>query len=371
MRILADKNIPYVHRLFGLENQIQVCDGRMITHRHIKYIDTLIVRSVTKVNHELLQGSSIKFIGSVTSGIDHIDNSYLKKCNIKFVSAPGSNAISVVEYVLSALFWLAKRDHFFLRDKIVGIVGFGNIGALLYQRLNNLGVATLLCDPYLSNTDNNKNWKSLEELVSKSDILTFHTPLTYTGDYPTWHMVNLDVLEALPEHSILINTSRGEVIDNIALLNILQSGKKINVVLDVWESEPDISLSLLSYVDIGTAHIAGYTFESKIRSVMQIYNQYCNYFNVPNKIYKSCLFSEVLGFIRVKKIDEIYLGQLINFVYDIYRDHLALKYFASKPGWFDVLRRYYYNRREWSALFVTTGKDCNDEILVNLGFGAF
>lgn len=370
MKVLADRDISYVHELFGMNNQIQKCEGRMISAENLKDIDILIIRSVTKVTSQLLCDNCVKFVGTVTAGFDHIDQDYLKNNNIKFSYAPGDNAISVVEYVLTSLFWLAQRDHFFLRDKTVGIVGVGHIGHLLYQKLHNFGVNTLLYDPYVSKTDSNKNWKSFDTLIAESDIVTFHTSLTYTGNHPTWHMVNLDVLDALPANSILINTARGSIIDNTALLKILQCKKKIRVVLDVWESEPYLLSPLLSYVDIGTAHIAGYTCDSKIRSIVNVYNQYCNYFNIINKIDLSYLLTISASYIKIKRLDEMLINQLIRSIYDIYKDHLALKNCAIHLREFDLLRQYYY-RREWSYIRVKTGKDYADEILMNLGFCIF
>ncbi|WHL25197.1 MAG: 4-phosphoerythronate dehydrogenase [Candidatus Blochmannia vicinus] len=371
MRILVDKDIPHIRRLFGLYNKITVCEGRIISAKDIRNIDILIVRSVTKVNQKLLDDDSIKFVGTTTSGIDHIDQDYLKKYGINFVYAPGNNAVAVVEYVFAALFWLAERDRFFLRDKIIGIVGVGHIGSLLHERLHSFGINTLLCDPPLEKKNINKynqSWNSFEKLVSDADILTFHTPLIYNGNDPTWHMVNIDVLESLSSNCILINTSRGSIIDNNALLKVLEHGKKLNVVLDVWETEPELSLPLLSYVDIGTAHIAGCTLESKTRSIIQIYNEYCKCFNIFDTVNLFELDSSVVYYLKVqKKIDEMLLNKLIKFVYDIHCDDLLLRRFAAVPGGFDKIRRCYLNRREWSSLCVETYVDYNNEILTNLG----
>lgn len=371
LKILADKDIFFINRLFDMDNEIRVCDGRDISTQDLKNIDVLIIRSVTKVNRKLLYNNLPKFVGTTTAGIDHIDQNYLKKNDVKFSYAPGSNAIAVVEYVLTSLFWLAQRNNFFLRDKTVGIVGVGHIGSLLYYRLNSFGIHTLLYDPYVSKIDPNKNWKSFETLVSESDILTFHTSLTYTGNHSTWHMVNKDVLDALPTNAVLVNTARGEVIDNTALLKVLQCGKKINIILDVWESEPYLLFPLLDYVDIGTAHIAGFTLESKIRSIMSIYNEYCNYFNIIKKVDLFNLISCSFNYVQINKLDEVWINKLMQFIYDIYQDHIALKNCAIHLGEFDLLRKYHYNRREWSTLCVKTGQSYTEEILAKLGFGIF
>lgn len=369
MKILADKNIPYVYELYGLYNDIQVCEGRFISVKDLKGIDVLIIRSVTKVNRELLIDNFLKFVGTVTSGIDHIDQNFLKEYGIFFAAAPGSNAIAVVEYVLAALFFLAQRNGFFLRDKIVGIVGVGHIGSLLHQRLHNFGVHTLLCDPFLSRTSITDNWRSLEKLVSEVDVLTLHTPLTYSGDYPTWHMIDINVLDALPSNTILINTCRGEVLDNSALLKVLKNGKKLDIILDVWESEPELSIPLLSYVDIGTPHIAGYTLESKIRGAVCIYNKYCKFFNIFHNIHECFSFFPTIRHIKVKKkIDERYLYKLVQCMHNIYCDDVVFRNFVFEPGGFDKLRKFYVNRREWSALCIETCSDYNYRVLTDLGF---
>lgn len=369
LRVLADRAIPYVNELFNTYSTVQQCAGRCIVTKNLKDIDVLIIRSVTKIDSKLLSDGSVKFVGTTTSGIDHIDYNFLKKNNIKFVFAPGSNAVAVVEYVLSALFWLAKRDRFFLRDKIVGIVGVGHIGYLLYQRLHNFGVHTLLCDPYVELKNKfNGNWKSFDALISESNILTFHIPLTDEGKHSTWHMVNFDVLDTLPDNSILINTARGSVVDNHALLKILKLGKKISVVLDVWESEPNILIPLLDYIDIGTPHIAGYTAESKIRSIVKIYNEYCKYFGIVNDIKFPTLPSNYgYGFL-VKKCDEGLINQLLQLIYDINLDHLVFRRYAIQLGGFELLRNRRDFRREWGSYYVKTGRDDIDNILMNLGF---
>lgn len=370
MKILADKNIPHIYELFNLHNDVQTCEGRIISTKNLKDIDVLIVRSVTTVNQALLADSFLKFIGTATSGIDHIDKNFLKKYEVPFVSAPGSNAIAVVEYVFTALFWLAQRDKFFLRDKIIGIVGVGHIGNLLRQRLNNFGIHTLLCDPFLSQKCNkNHNWKSLEELVSEVDILTLHTPLTYDGEHPTWHMINIDVLEALSSKAILINTCRGSVIDNSALLKILKNGKKLSVVLDVWESEPALSIPLVSYVDIGTPHIAGYTIESKMRGIIHIYHEYCKLFNIFDNVCTSLLLFPIVYNVSIPhEIDETSLYQLIRYMYDIRFDDVMFRRCIFTVGGFDKFRRCYTDRREWSSLCIKTCSDYNYKTLTSLGF---
>ncbi|QOI10969.1 4-phosphoerythronate dehydrogenase [Blochmannia endosymbiont of Colobopsis nipponica] len=369
MKILVDEDLLYVKQLFSKLGEIVLLNGYNITIDCLKLIDALIVRSVTNVNAELLYNTSVKFVGSVTAGVDHLDLNWLTKSGVKFINAPGCNARSVVEYIFSGLFFLAKRYGFFLRDKIVGIIGVGNIGKLLCQLLDLLEVQTLLCDPPLAKGGAIGNWHALEKLVSEADILTFHVPLIYDGPYATWHMVDDDFLSALPSNRILINTCRGGVFDNYALLRALQNGKKINVILDVWEFEPKILLPLLYSIDIGTPHIAGSSIEGKIRGAQCIFNAYNNFISVDRVVNSPFLLPPIMYYRRLTSVlDEKLLSDLIHSVYDIYHDNISLKNNAEKFGYFEWFRKYYLNRREWSSLYVHSFYSADIEILRELGF---
>ncbi|UVK76955.1 MAG: erythronate-4-phosphate dehydrogenase [Sodalis sp. Fle] len=334
--------------------------------------DALMVRSVTRVDSALLDGSRIKFVGTATAGTDHIDQDWLAKVGIGFSAAPGCNAIAVVEYVFSSLLWLSQRDGFSLLDKTVGIIGVGNVGSRLHQRLDAFGVRTLLCDPPLAEAGALGNWQPLEKLVAEADVLTFHTPLTHDGPYATWHEVDSELLAALPANRILINTCRGAVVDNAALLQALEGGKKLSVVLDVWEPEPVLLLSLLARVDIGTAHIAGYTLDGKARGTIQIFNAYSN-FLASSESADLTSFSprSAIGHIRLHGvIDEKALRWPVQLVYDVRRDDTALRAAAGQPGEFDRLRKHYFERREWSSLCIETDDSVGADKLIQLGFSA-
>lgn len=277
MKILVDENIPYAQALFSRLGEVIAVAGRTISSRQLAKIDALIVRSITRVDGALLDGSGVKFVGSATAGTDHVDQDWLANAGIYFASAPGCNAIAVVEYVFSVLLWLAQRDGFALHEKTVGIIGVGNVGRCLQRRLEAFGVNTLLCDPPLAEAGNSGQWQSLEKLVLEADVLTFHTPLIRNGPYSTWHQVDAELLAVLPANRILINACRGAVVDNAALLEVLEKGKRLRVVLDVWELEPALSLPLLARADIGTAHIAGSTLEGKARGTTQLFNAYSDF----------------------------------------------------------------------------------------------
>lgn len=213
-------------------------------------------------------------MGTATAGTDHVDEDWLRQAGIGFSAAPGCNAIAVVEYVFSALLMLAERDGFALRDRTVGIVGVGNVGGRLQARLEALGIRTLLCDPPRADRGDEGDFRSLDELVQEADVLTFHTPLFKEGPYKTLHLADDALISRLKPGSILINACRGAVVDNAALLARLNAGQDLGVVLDVWEGEPDLNVDLLNTIDIGTAHIAGYTLEGKARGTTQVFEAY-------------------------------------------------------------------------------------------------
>ncbi|WON75689.1 4-phosphoerythronate dehydrogenase PdxB [Serratia sp. UGAL515B_01] len=371
MKILVDENMPYALDLFGRLGEVQAVPGRPIPRDALADANALMVRSVTKVNQELLAGTGISFVGTATAGTDHVDLAWLQQMGIGFSAAPGCNAIAVVEYVFSALLTLAERDGFHLLDKTVGIVGVGNVGSRLDARLKALGVRTLLCDPPRAARGDAGEFWPLEKLVAEADILTFHTPLNKTGPYKSLHLVNAELLDAMPEDRILINASRGAVVHNAALLNVLEQGKRLSTVLDVWEPEPNLSLALLDWVDIATAHIAGYTLEGKARGTTQVFEAFAQHIGQPQSIELASLlpvpeFSEV----RLNRpLDEGMLKRLMHLVYDVRRDDAPLRKVAGLPGEFDRLRKHYQERREWSSLQVLCDDSASAELLHKLGFG--
>ncbi|MCW6606766.1 4-phosphoerythronate dehydrogenase PdxB [Yersinia ruckeri] len=370
MKILVDENMPYAGELFQRLGEVQAIPGRPIPLEALTHADALMVRSVTKVNAELLQGTRIRFIGTATAGTDHVDEAWLRQQGIGFSAAPGCNAIAVVEYVFSALMMMAERDGFQLRDKTVGIIGVGNVGSRLNARLNALGIRTLLCDPPRAERGDQGEFWPLEKLVREADVLTFHTPLNKTGPHQSLHMVDSECLAALPDNRILINACRGAVVDNAALLAALEKGKKLNVVLDVWEPEPDLSLSLLARVDIGTPHIAGYTLEGKARGTTQVFEAFSQHIGQPQSIELASLLPQPeFSHIRLNgELDEGKLKRLMHLVYDVRRDDAPLRQVAGIPGEFDRLRKHYQERREWSSLCVQCDDPASAELLQKLGF---
>lgn len=370
IKILCDEKIPCAKILFGQLGEVVFINGSKIPRSELKLADALIIRSETIVNADLLSDTKIKFVGTATAGTDHIDKKWLKESGISFSSAPGCNAIAVVEYVFSSLLWLAAKNGFFLRDKIVGIIGVGNIGSCLNQRLKAIGVRTILCDPILEERGIPGPWKNLETLVTQADIITLHTPLTREGLHPTWHIINDDLISTLPNNRILINTSRGPIIDNIALNKALQKGKSLSVILDVWEKEPFISLSLLNKVDIGTAHIAGYSLEGKVNGTVQIFISYSNFLKIKYLKKSDMLIPPpTITKLQLRSlVNEESLRQLVHLLYNVKYDDMHLRRVAGIKGQFNIIRKDYHKRREWSSLCVEIEDPVSANILTKLGF---
>lgn len=372
MKILVDENMPYARELFSRTGTVVAVPGRPVPQAELDDADGLMVRSVTKVNAELLSGKPVKFVGTATAGTDHIDEAFLQEQGIAFSAAPGCNAIAVVEYVFSSLLLLAERDGFLLKDRTVGIVGVGNVGGRLQARLEALGIKTLLCDPPRADRGDDGEFLPLSTLVADADILTFHTPLYKQGEYKTLHLADEALLKALKPGTILINACRGPVVDNAALLKVLEQRDDLSVILDVWEPEPELSLPLLAKVDIATAHIAGYTLEGKARGTTQVFEAWTAFLREPQQVALDTLLpAPEFGQITLHgELDQPTLKRLVHLVYDVRRDDAPLRAVAAIPGEFDRLRKNYLERREWSSLQVQCDVEPVAALLKKLGFNA-
>lgn len=265
MKILADSNILSVEQRFSRLGRLQLFDGRSLRREDLVGADALLVRSITPVDEALIAGTGVRFVGTATSGIDHIDTDYLATTGIGFAHARGSNANAVVDYCFAALAFATLHRGFSLPDSRVGIVGAGAVGAALAAKLEALGVNVLRCDPPLEIADRSgRRYSSLEETLA-CDVVSLHVPLIRSGSHPTLSMIGAAEIERL-EGAVLINACRGSVVDESALKEALLSGAEITTVFDVWKNEPLIDVELLNLVDIATPHIAGYSEEAKLNA---------------------------------------------------------------------------------------------------------
>jgi len=274
MQILFDENILYGNEAFSLLGDVRSCAGRDITPEMVGNVDLLFVRSVTKVNRDLLAGSRVKFVATATSGSDHIDTEFLAGAGIAFADAIGSNANSVAEYVVAALLTLGARRDFPLAGKSIGVIGVGHVGSLVVEKARALGMTVLRNDPPRQRKEPGFKGVSLDEALA-ADVVSLHVPLTKDGLDPTFHLVDAARLERLKRGAILIQSSRGAVVDTGALKHMLKEKDGLVCVLDVWENEPVIDAELLELADIGTPHIAGYSWTSKVEATRLVYEAAC------------------------------------------------------------------------------------------------
>ncbi|MBM2840795.1 MAG: Erythronate-4-phosphate dehydrogenase [Bacteroidetes bacterium] len=279
MKILADSKIPLVREAFADIAEVTTLDAQQITADTVREADSLLVRSETKVNGAFLHGSRVRFVGTATIGTDHIDTDELQQRGIAFASAPGSNANSVAEYIVAALLVLAQRLGFSLEGRTLGVVGVGNIGKIVVRYAQALGMNVLQNDPPIARASNDPTLLPLEELMA-ADIITLHVPLTKSGQDKTYHLFDEQRLLCMKRDSIVINTSRGVVVDTNALKSALSTGHLSACVLDVWENEPNIDTRLLSLTTLGTPHIAGYSYDGKVNGTVMLHAAVCAHFGV-------------------------------------------------------------------------------------------
>ena len=359
INIIAGESIPYVQEAFTTLGNVTLLPGRSIRSADLSNTDVLLVRSITKINEELLQGSSVEFVGSASAGIDHVDTSYLHSRNIGFASSPGSNANSVAEYVITALLILAHTKNFTLSGKTIGIVGVGHIGKLVKQKAEVLGMKPVLNDPFLAETGE-INHQSLQDTLT-CDIVTLHVPLTKDGPFPTHHLINEHTLTWFSPSTIFINASRGEVADTEALLNAITRRQIGPTVIDVWEHEPHINWNLFEAVTIGTPHIAGHSLDGKANGTSMIYAGLCKHLNVaPIWDPSQSLPTPIVPSIDCKHSnlsDEEALRSIATEIYDLEADYTRLKEVLTAPiqeraRLFDALRKNYPIRREFHRTHV-------------------
>ena len=360
LRILADENIPLVREAFGKEGEIRLAPGRAMHSDAIGQANILLIRSVTQITPMLLQNNpEIEFIGSATSGTDHVDLAYLKGRHIPFAHAPGSNANSVVEYVMAALLQLAVQKGQHLCGKTVGIVGCGHIGSRLADRLPALGLRVLKNDPPRAEEAKRDgrahDFLPLKTLLKEADIVTLHVPLNREGVHSTYHLFDEDVLAAMKDEAWLINASRGAVVDNAALR--LRREEIGAVVLDVWENEPTPSPDLLQRVDLATPHVAGYCYDGKVRGTIMLYRALMDHLGrAPSWDYEAALKPPEP--LTVAPPDPALpatdgLNLLARQMYDIVADDQRLRRILDQPEeeqgqYFSQLRKTYPRRRAFS-----------------------
>jgi len=431
MKIVADANIPFVRECFSSVGDVRVLGGREITPEVVADADALLVRSITQVNERLLGGSSVRFVGTATIGVDHVDVAYLERSGIGFASAPGSNANSAAEYVIAALLEVARRRGLRLEGKSIGVIGVGNVGSRVARKCEALGMEVRRNDPPLARSvpvrayPKERLTASLQtdpkyvpiEALYDCDFITIHTPLTREGIDKTFHLADAGFFSRLKSGAVFVNASRGAVVETEALKAAMQAGRFRAVVLDVWEGEPNIDVELLKKVDLGTPHIAGYSFDGKVAGMIMIYRSLCEHFHLTPKF-------DVKDFLPVPAIprleieagsvgsgheveawkrrsvptaresveaqdvstfrvfsdlgadDEELLARIAERIYSIAQDDRNTRQIANQPPegrgrFFDALRKNYPVRREFrnTTVVLDRGRESLTQKLRGLDFG--
>ena len=330
MKIVVDDKIPYIREtICQLADETVFLSGAAITADDVRDADVLVVRTRTRCNRQLLEGSKVQLVVTATIGYDHIDTQWLQEAGIRWTNCPGCNSGSVAQYVECALLLLEQQKGLSLHESTIGIVGCGHVGSKVKAVAERLGMQVLVCDPLLDNP----SFVSLDEIERRCDVITFHVPLTREGQYATWHMADEDFFHRLPRVPYIINTSRGEVVDNQALLQALQDGRVRDAIIDVWEHEPHPDAALLDKVFIGTPHIAGYSADGKTNADNMVIDAICQHFGLPHP-----------GIIAPPALpsDFKYTGSPLD-LYNPMIDSQKLKADASQ---FEQLRNNYPLRRE-------------------------
>ncbi|MCP4641921.1 MAG: 4-phosphoerythronate dehydrogenase PdxB [bacterium] len=377
MKIVVDENIPYGRDAFATLGDVVTMPGRAVDAAALADADMLMVRSITKVNAALLDGTPVRFVATATIGEDHIDKPYLADRGIGFSSAPGCNANSVGQYVTGALLALADAHGLDLTSMKLGIVGVGNVGKRVLAKASALGMECVLNDPPLARTTGDAKYRPIDDIFD-CDVVTLHVPLTREGEDATFHLADEAFIARMKPGAILINSSRGPVTDGTALEHALDNGHIKAAVLDVWEDEPRVESSLLRKVFIGTPHIAGYSFDGKVNGTRQIYEAACASLGVePTWDPSPLLPAPECPEVRVDGNADVTqeLRKAVLAVYDIRRDDTAMRTIldareADRATAFDRLRKEYPRRREFfnTRAIIDPPNETMRSVLSGIGF---
>ncbi len=369
MRIVADENIPGLDETFGRFGSILRRKGRAISNADALHADVLLIRSVSRIDEQLLANSKVQFVGSATIGIDHIDTEFLQQAGIRCCHAPGCNADAAAQYTLAMILLAARKAKLDLSSMTAGIVGLGNVGSRLRKLLQIIGIKTVLaCDPPLAETGQ-IGLVDMGEIVN-CDLISFHVPLTDVGLYATRHLGNSQFFSTLKPGALLVNSSRGEIFEAKALNHWLNSGKGM-AALDVWPGEPVIDAALLDKVTVATPHVAGYSLEGKLNGTRMLFRQFLDWQQLQ---YTEPLAPHPPPTENFAISPSESLEQVILTACPVEADEQTLRSCLHARGQiaaaeFDALRKNYRNRRDFAGKMLP--KNCPEALfgaLKALGF---
>lgn len=361
IRIIADDKIPFLKGVLEPFAEVIYRPGKLISRNAAQNADALLVRTRTCCDEKLLQDTPVQFIATATIGFDHIDTGYCEKHGIRWTNAPGCNASSVTQYIAAALLSIAQKDEFLLREKTIGIVGVGNVGSKIEHLARSFGMQILLNDPPRERKEGHNRFVTLEKVLKESDILSLHVPLTKEGPDRTFHLINRETIGVIKPNAWLINTSRGEVAETLALREALSAMKVAGSVLDVWEGEPMADPGLIKASFLATPHIAGYSAEGKANGTAMIIRELARHFHLPlNDWYPRGLPEPIRPEIIIhttNKSPQAIIKEAVLLTYPIRKDD---EKFRADPASFEFQRENYPVRREFPAFRVKLENDTGD-----------
>lgn len=372
MKIVCDDRIPFIKGVFEPYADVVYLPGKDTDRNAVRDADAIITRTRTKCDASLLEGSSVRVIATATIGFDHIDTAWCESHGIVWRNAPGCNSWSVKQYMGSVLASLASRHGLDLSRMTLGVVGVGNVGSKVAEIASLLGMRVLLNDPPRERLEGRGSFVSLDDIIEGSDIITLHVPLTREGQDATWHLFGRERIAEMNRGQILVNSSRGPVVDNAALKSALTGRELRGAVLDVWENEPDIDTELIDLLDIATPHIAGYSADGKANGTVASVHTVAECLGLPlldwapaemPKPEQSLEFTVDASGRSVQDV----LSEAILHTYDVMADDRALR---NNPALFEKLRGDYPVRREFTAfsLRLKGGTEEESAILEKMGF---
>ena len=341
MKFVVDKTIPFIENLFEPYAEVVYLEGKDISSDDVRDADGLVIRTRTKCNADLLDGSSVRMISTASIGSDHIDHEYCKEHGIHFATASGCNAVGVMNYVFAALYGIAARKSIDLEGKTLGIVGVGNTGSRVAAMARHVGLRTLLCDPPRAAVEGPDSFCPLDTLLKQADIVTLHVPLSDQ----TRKMAGDRFFRRMKPGALFINTARGEVVDESALMRAIP--KLGAVIIDTWNNEPYVNLDLVEKVDIATPHIAGYSYQGKQNGTALAVRAIARFFGIEPlyEFYPETPLAELEAIkLNLKGKPQGEIASVLSYNYPIFTDDFM---FRMNPAGFENLRLNYSYRREF------------------------
>lgn len=336
--IVIDEHIPYIKGLLEDIASVVYMPGRQITAAVVKEADALIIRTRTKCDASLLEGSRVRFIATATIGYDHIDVSYCTRKGIVWTNAPGCNSSSVRQYVLAALLLYSQEKSFSLSGKVLGVIGVGHVGKKIAEVATLLGMKVLLNDPPRSDVEGQSGFTDLQTIAAEADVITIHTPLIQSGAYPTYHLLDAAFFDSLQRKPIIINTSRGESIATDALKSAYLNNLISDMIIDCWENEPFPDPFILEHAFLATPHIAGYSIEGKVNGTLMCLEALYHFFEINASRPQIDLPRPLDALIDFHSLD-----QVVFRTYNPFSESMRLK---QSPDEFENMRENYEFRRE-------------------------